>query len=177
MGKISRNSGNLIMCIGEIVIGVLLLIDPTGFTSGIIILLGVLLAAAGIKSVVGYFRTDPEAAAQQSALAKGLFLAGAGLFCIFRSDWFIAAFPLLTVFYGVLILLSGISKVQWAVDLFRLKQPYWYVTLIGAVLSLAFGAIVLVNPFASTAALWVFIAVSLIVEAVADILSFFLGRR
>ena len=177
MSKINRNFGNLIMCLGEIVIGVLLLIDPVGFTNGIIIMIGILLAVAGVKNIISYFRADPETASQQSTLTKGLLLAGGGLFCIIKSDWFFVAFPLLTVLYGVLILVSGISKIQWAIDMLRQKQKYWYVTLIGAILSLVFAAIVLANPFASTAALWTFIAISLIVEAVADILSFFLGLK
>jgi len=77
----------------------------------------------------------------------------------------------------VLILLSAISKLQWAVDLLRKRQRYWFVTLIGALLSLVFAVIVLANPFAATATLWMFVAISLIVEAVADIVSFIFGRK
>ncbi len=177
MSKVSRNAGNLIMCLAEIVIGVLLLIDPVGFTNTIIILLGVLLAIVGVKNIITYFRTDPETAVWQNSLASGLLLTGGGLFCIFKSEWFFAAFPLLTVFYGVLILLSGISKIQWAVDLLRSKQKYWFVALLGAILSIVFAVIILRNPFTSTAALWMFIGISLIVEAVADVLSFIFGRK
>ena len=76
----------------------------------------------------------------------------------------------------MLILISGINKIQWAVDMLRQKQKYWFVALIGAALSLVFAALVLANPFSSTAALWIFIAVSLIIEAVVDILAFIFGR-
>lgn len=113
----------------------------------------------------------------KNSLAKGLLFAGSGLFCIFKSEWFFAAFPLLSTFYGVLILLSAISKLQWAVDLLRNRQRYWFVTLIGAILSLVFAIIVLTNPFATTATLWMFVAISLIVEAITDVLSFFFGRK
>jgi len=82
-----------------------------------------------------------------------------------------------TVFYGVLILVSGISKVQWAVDMLRQKQKYWFIALIGAVLSLVFAVLVLANPFSSTVVLWTFIAVSLIIEAIVDILAFIFGRK
>jgi len=51
------------------------------------------------------------------------------------------------------------------------------VALIGAVLTLVFALLILANPFASTAFLWTFIAISLIVEAVLDILAFTFGRK
>lgn len=91
--------------------------------------------------------------------------------------WFITTFPIFTVFYGVIILVSGISKVQWSVDMFRKKQKYWYVAMMGAVLSLLFAVLILTDPFTSTAVLWTFIAVSLIIEAVVDVLTFIFSRR
>ena len=96
---------------------------------------------------------------------------------MFRSNWFIVTFPLLTVIYGVLTLLGGINKIQWAIDMLRAKQKYWFVAIISAVLTLVFSALILANPFASTAVLWTFIAVTLIVEAVIDIVAFILGRK
>lgn len=177
MTKINRNVGNLLMCIAEILIGILLLIDPVGFTAGILVVLGVVITILGIGSLVAYFRADPVEAAQKSGLAKGLLLVLLGLFCVFRFEWFIAAFPLLTAIYGILTLALGISKVQWAVDMLRLKQKYWFVAVIGAVLTLLFAALILANPFASTAILWTFIAVTLIVEAAIDILTFIFGKR
>ena len=38
-----------------------------------------------------------------------------------RWKWFLAAFPVLTVVYGSIILLTGIRKIQLAVDMARLK--------------------------------------------------------
>jgi len=169
--------GNILSCLAEIIIGILLLINPVGFTAGIIMTLGVVLAVMGVSSVVGYFRAEPEDAAQSSGLMKGLLLVGGAFVCLFKTQWLIAAFPLITVFYGVIILITGISKLQWAVDLLRLKQKYWFVALIGALLSIIFAAVILMNPFASTGILWTFIAISLIVEAVMDILTFIFGRK
>jgi len=177
MSKANRNAGNILTCIAEIIIGILLLINPVGFTAGIIMTLGIVLAIMGISSIVGYFRTVPEEAAQGSGLMKGLLLIGSAFVCLFKTQWLIAAFPLITVFYGVMILIVGISKLQWAVDLLRLKQKYWYVALIGAILSVIFAAVILMNPFASTGVLWAFIAVSLIVEAIMDILTFIFGKK
>lgn len=169
--------GSLLMCIIEVLVGVLLLINPVGFTTGIIIILGVLLTIVGIGSVIGYFRAQPEEAAQEGGLAKGLLFISGGCVCMFKSGWFLAAFPLITVFYGILIFISGIGKIQWAVDMLRQKQKYWFLALISAALSMVFAVLILSNPFSSTAVLWTFIAVSLIVEAVMDILTFIFGKK
>lgn len=177
MSKMKRNTANLLMCLTEIIIGILLLIDPVDFTSGIIITLGILMAILGLGSIVGYFRTDPEEAAGKSGLSKGLVFGTVAFVCIFKTGWFMAAFPLISVFYGILIWVSGIHKIQWAVDMLRQKQKYWFVALIGAILSLIFAAFVLANPFSSTVALWTFIAMSLILEGVVDILAFIFGRK
>ena len=175
--SIDRNAMNLIVCIGEILIGALLLINPIGFTSAVLIALGVVLVALGAIRLVGYFRSDPEAAAQGGGLVTGLLFMLAGLFCIFRWEWFVVTFLILRVVYGVVRLAEGVHKLQWAVDALRLGQRYWYIAIIGAALTLIFGALIVFNPFTTTTVLWTFIAVSLIVEAVLDILSFVLGKR
>lgn len=176
MEKINRNTGNLLMCILEALIGILLLVNPVGFTSGIIILLGIVLTATGALHLITYFRSDPYDAAQGNSFAKGMLLAASGLFCVFRSHWFIVTFPVLTVLYGVLTLVAGISKIQWSLDLFRTKQKYWYVAAVGAVLTLVFASLILTNPFVSTAVLWTFIAVSLLIESVIDVATLFLEK-
>ncbi len=177
MSKVDKGMGNILTCIAEIIIGILLLINPVGFTAGIIMTLGIILAVMGISNIVGYFRAAAEEAAQGSGLVKGLLLVGGAFVCLFKTQWLIAAFPLITVFYGILILITGISKLQLGVDLLRLKQKYWYVALIGAVLSVIFAAVILMNPFTSTGVLWTFIAISLIVEAIMDILTFIFGKK
>ena len=96
---------------------------------------------------------------------------------MFRSDWFILTFPLLTVLYGVMALVCGICKVQWAADMLRSKQKYWYVGAIAAFLTIVFACLILANPFAATATLWTFVGVTMIVEAAADCAAFFLGRK
>ncbi len=177
MSKVDRNMGNVLACIVEIIIGILLLINPVGFTAGIIMTLGITLAVIGISNIIGYFRAAPEEAAQGNGLVKGLLLVGGTFVCLFKTQWLIAAFPLITVFYGIIILITGINKLQCAIDLLRLKEKHWYVALIGAALSVVFAVVILMNPFTSTGVLWTFIAISLIVEAIMDILTFIFGKK
>lgn len=177
MIKPNRRAENLLIGIAEIIIGILLLIDPIGFTSGIIIALGAVFACLGVFSLINYFRTAPDIASEKHGLTKGLLYTALGLFCMLRSEWFIITFPLLTVLYGILTLAAGIGKIQWAVDMLRTKQKYWFVAVIGAALTIIFAILILTNPFSSTAILWTFIAVTLIVESVVDIIAYILGGK
>ena len=97
MKTIKENTLGFIVCLFEIIVGILLLVSPIGFTSGIIITAGILLCILGIKSVIKYFRTNISEAIKGQQLFKGAVFLIAGLFCIIKSNWFVATFPLLTV--------------------------------------------------------------------------------
>lgn len=176
MKKMGKTAGGILGSVCEIVVGVLLLVNPTGFTVGIIIALGVLLSVLGVLGVVRYFRTEPVRAALEQQLIRGLLMLLLGLFCIFNARWFIATFPVLTMLYGVGLLVVGVAKVQWTVDILRVKAGRWYLPGISALVTLVCAAVILLNPFASTVALWVFIGVALIVEAVVDLLAILWDR-
>ena len=135
---LKRNFGGAIMSVAEIIIGILLLINPVGFTSGIITAFGILLMIMGLGSTIKYFRAEPEEAAAGQILVKGLVLLLAGAFCAFNSHWFLATFPVLTLIYGVMILITGITKLQWIVDMIRMKRSKWYWGAISAVVSPGF---------------------------------------
>ncbi len=163
-------SGSIITCILEIVVGVLLLINPVGFTSGIIIGAGVLMVLAGTVSVVRYFIADPVLAAQKQLLFKGLLALMAGVAFITQYDWFLSAFPLLTVLYAVVMLILAAAKLQKMADMRRLNLPHWYMPGISAALAAILAAIILINPFGAAVAVWTFVAISLIAEAILEII-------
>ena len=164
-------SGSIITCILEIVVGVLLLINPVGFTSGIIIGAGVMMCLAGAVSIVRYFMSKPDVAAQKQLLFKGLLALLAGAACITKYDWFIGAFPLLTVLYAIAMLVLAAAKLQKMADLKRMSMPRWYLPGISAALAAVLAAIILINPFSAVTAVWTFVAISLIAEAIVEIIT------
>lgn len=171
MKTIKENMNGILVCLFELVVGILLLISPVTFTSGIIMAFGVVMLVAGLGSVIKYFRTDPVEAAQGQILVRGLIVLLVGGFCAFKSDWFVATFPILTLLYGVAILLSGLAKIQWTVDMLRLKKKNWNLAAISAATSIVFSLVIIGNPFSSTTILWMFTGISLIVEAVFDVVA------
>lgn len=173
----SIHAGTVIFSLCEIVIGILLLINPVGFTRGIVAALGVILVIAGVVCLVRYFKADPVEAALEQNLTRGLIACVIGVFCIVKNEWFVVTFPVLTVIYGVIMLVAGIEKIQWTVDLLRAGVRKWLWVALDAVLTILCAAIILFNPFSTTAVLWTFVAIALIVEAVADILVAIFAKR
>lgn len=159
------------LSIMEILVGILLLINPVGLTTWIITIAGVILTLTGIFKIIGYFRLPAEEAALRKSLAFGILAVLAGLWCVFQSNWFIALFPLLTTLYGVIVLISGVTKVQWLADMIRLKKRRWGWMALSAAITIICAVIILRHPFTAAATLWMFIGLTMIVEAVIDILS------
>lgn len=167
----------ILLCIAEAAVGILLLLHPVRFTTAIITVVGAALIVGGILNVVRYFKSSPEEAALGGLLGRGLISLAAGAFCAFNPQWFLAAFPVVAILYGVLVLLAGLTKVQFALDLFRLKVRMWWWSALSAVLSILCALIIIRNPFSSMAVLWWFAGISLIVEAVFDLVALLMGRR
>lgn len=166
--QLKDNLSGVLTCLFEILVGVLLLVNPAAFTAAIIVIAGILLMITGVINILKYFKTAPEEAAKSQTMTKGLFALVAGCFCTFQSEWFIATFPIITLIYGVVIFLTGLSKVQWTIDALRLKKNKWFLIAISALLSLICGILIIQKPFSSTAALWIFAGVSLIAESALD---------
>ena len=177
MKSLKRNVGGMITCLFEVLVGILLLINPIGFTSGIIIVCGIVLLAAGILCIFHYFRKNALEAAKSQNLFKGLVCILAGGFCILKSSWILATFPMISVLYGIGVLLIGLGKVQWAVDMLRIKDKRWLLAALAAVISIVCGVIILNNPFSTIAALWMFTGIALIVDAFFDLFALLYTKK
>ena len=77
----------------------------------------------------------------------------------------------------MVILVTGITKLQWTIDIIRMKRSKWFWMAISAAISILCGITVITNPFSTTAVLWMFIGISLIVDAVFDMIGGILGNR
>ncbi|MDE6030858.1 MAG: DUF308 domain-containing protein [Oscillospiraceae bacterium] len=178
MSRLNFAMGKLILLLFEAAVGIVLLVNPIGFATVFITVVGVLLAAVGLMFILQYFRSEPLEAQKSQGLLKGGSALLVGLFCALNTQWFINAFPFLTVIHGIVILFTGIIRVQWTVDMLRLKLKRWYIAAGGAVVSIVLAVIIFINPFGVTEAIWMFIGISFLVDAVADLaILIFSGRR
>lgn len=161
--------GILMICLFEILVGILLLINPVRFTTGIIFGAGVLLLLGGAYSILRYFLVNPELAAQKQLMFRGLLCLMAGLVCTTQYEWFLTAFPLLTVLYAGWMLILAASKLQLMADQKRKGAARWYMPGISALAAAVLASVILLNPFGAVNAVWTFAGISLIAEAALDL--------
>lgn len=176
---LKQNVNFLAVCLLEIIVGVLLVIDAKSFTSAVIVIGGIALMAAGLYSSVRYFKEDAATAAQGQLLMIGLLLLLFGAFCVFKSGWFVDTLRIFTAIYGVVILALGFCKAQISIDMFRLKIKRWYLFFVSAILSVACSLVVFFNPFGEDALdkLWIFTGAALLVLALLDVVCMFLVKH
>lgn len=177
MNSLEKNVNGIILCLFEIIVGIILMINPVEFTTWIIMLAGIVLIAIGVVNVVKYFRTNAKEACLEQTLTKGLLSLISGGFCLFEAQWFVITFPVLTIVFGIAILVTGIGKIQLSVDMIRFKNKKWFLAVINAVVSVVCAVVILKSPFASTTVLWMFTGASLIAEGLLDIVTMIVGKK
>ena len=99
---------------------------------------------------------------------QGAVLIAGGIF-IFIKPEFLAGF--IVTIIGIIMLADGVLKIQYAVDLLRIKGQGWWIILLTAIIMAVAGIVVLFNPFASAVALMTFAGIFLIADGIADIVS------
>lgn len=159
-----------------LVVGILLLVNPSTFGTLLIRVFGALLAVAGLYRIIRYFRTPALMAAEGSDFFTGLLALCVGGVCAIWAESFTTVFPVLAVFYGLVQILLGFLKLQRTVDALRLGQRSWYVAALSAVVSLVFGFIIVLNPNMALMSVWTFTGITLILEAIFDIVALFMVR-
>ena len=147
MKALKENFSIILIGIAELVVGILLIIDPKKFTDGIIITLGLALNVLGVLAIIKYFRSKPEEAVLGQQLFKGLMCISIGLFCVLNFSWFTKYSEIMSLLYGAALFLIGLSKIQWASDILRLKKGSCLYPALGAALSIILGIIIIANPF------------------------------
>ena len=185
MEKFKKILPAILMILFELVVGILLFINPQGFTLAVFIIFGSVLMLSALILLLRYLKDSKRAAAEPTGLFRASKLT---LFCAIVTFVFGAVFAfgssmlygftgLLIIFYGAVMVIKGLFKVS---DYFSLKKEGYGVTalqLIIGILSVLLGGLIIFNPFGALEAVFMIAAIYLIVEAVFDIVALILSVR
>ena len=153
----------LITGITLLVLGILFLIFPVNSVRIICYVAGALLIVFGAVKLVLYFVKG------MIETGNGLILGGAliciGAMLIIKQG---LLQELITMLFGFVLLIGGLSYLQRAICEIRRKNLIWIVYILFAAAFLALGIVVFVNPF-SDRALGIFIGISLLFEGICDL--------
>ena len=167
MGK--KLKWNLVlMSILYLGLGIFLLLVPgTALNIVCYALGGVVLACAAVQ-LIRYFAVERGVFQSQLTLISGLVCLGLGAFLIIRSDIVMRILPIV---FGLFVIFDSLGRIQNALELRRCEYPSWKGFLLLAVLSIALGVIMIVDPFGTMETLVMAIGVILIVEGSLNLLS------
>ncbi len=171
MKKFLKNANSGIICLIEIIVGVLLLIDHSSFISIIMIIAGAFIGISGIISLIKYFVAKPEEA-EKGGLTGALVSLSIGVFLIVYNNFTEKLIDYVAIFIGAVILYTGYQKLEKAVEKVRNKQ-YFIVSLISALITILVAILIVFNVVKNI--VWIFIGVSLIVEAAIDLADMIVG--
>lgn len=173
---IRKISVTLALAVLELALGILILCNPVGLSSMIIVTAGILLALIGAYHLYQYIRLSREEAAKTWKLASGTGSLVLGITAIANHHWMVQILGTLTALYAVLVLVFAFMKLQIAVDAARCSRKCWYLMAVSVLLSAVLAVLLLLNPFAENV-VWVFTGIALIVIAVLDGVYFALGKK
>ena len=154
--------------LATLVLGIFLIIFPEKSADIVCICTGAILGIWGLVRLIAYFASGKVESFGSFGLVQGAALLGIGILFVINPG-ILKTF--LTAALGIILIVSGVMKLQYAVDLLRLKAKFWYLSLLGAVISITLGAVVFFNPFSTAKWLMIFIGIALVVNALWDIVS------
>ncbi len=158
-----------------IVLGVMALALPEAMEKILGYMIGVVLIVGGAVSMIAYLIRDAHQNYYHNDFLHGLIGIAAGILVLAKIEVVIG---LISFLLGVLVLISGCSKLQDVIDMKRLECGNWIVMLIFAVINVVFGILLICNPFSWTTLLFRFIGAGLIFSGIIDCVStfYFAGR-
>ena len=160
-------TGGIILSVLIILLGLLLVVFPTGSIEFVSMIIGIGMLVWGIGKLIGFF-AGRDIIAVRFDLAGGLMLTLLGTVILFNPAG-MAGFVLSIT--GIAILVDSIFKIQSALAAKREGMPRWQVVLIPAIIACVGGVLIVFNPFGAARLLVRVIGVSVIVSGITNLIS------
>jgi len=173
--KNSLISGMALLAAISILLGLVLLIFPKVSQNIIIYTFGGILCVLGIANIIVYFQKDIKEGLIGKNFAFGILAFAAGVFIIARPMFLI---NIITLIFGVVVIIGGAYKIQIAMDLLRMNNKKWYFFLVFAIIMITLGILILIDVFnGNTTALMRFCGICLVAEGVLDFITVIFFKR
>lgn len=156
----------LVSAVAAVIIGLIFILAPSVSSQMICYFIGGVLCAVGAYNLISYFIVRRKEQFTHGLVGSTALLA-AGIFVFVRASFII---ELLAVIIGIVMLIDGVAKLEYAIDLKRLGKEKSWALLIPAVLVFALGLFIVFFPGSGD---WfmIFIGVVLIFDGLSDLFS------
>ena len=151
-----------------ILLGIVALLIPETMQKTLGYLIGIVLIVAGAVSMICYLLRDARDNYYHNEFVFGLVGIVLGVAVLYKVEVIISLIPFIL---GILVLFSGCSKLQDAIDLKRLSYGCWVGMLVVAVINIILGVVLICNPFQAAVLLFRVLGVGLILSGASDCFS------
>ena len=151
-----------------ILLGIVALVIPETMQKTLGYLIGIVLIVAGLISIICYLLRDARENYYHNEFVFGILGIVLGAVVLYKVEIVISLIPFIL---GVLVLCSGCSKLQDAIDLKRLGYGSWLGLLIVAAINIILGVVLIYNPFKAAILLFRVLGVVLILSGAGDCFS------
>ena len=153
----------LITALITIVVGIVFLIEPENSSNILCLVIGISFVVLGAALLVRYFASGFLFGSTH--LIMSVILLVIGIFSLSRPNAFKG---IITVVFGIFLILDGLLKVKDGVDCCRAHVKGWWLLFVVSALSIILGSLVMFGSFDS---IMIFAGISLIVDGVCDIIT------
>lgn len=156
-----------------IAIGLFLFFQPKATISIIAWTIGGIIIISGGLAIARYIR-NKNTTSFNFDLAFGIITIIAGIMVILNPEALASLFPLIL---GVWIIISSATKLQYAFTLKAINNPSWLSTLIVALIMMAWGILLILNPFKGAIAITQIIGLFIVVYAILDVIETYILKK
>lgn len=158
--------GSIVLSTCLIILSLFLIFKPEISLTVMFIVLGIFLLVIGIMHTVSYFSSPKEFKALSFELVEGIVYSIVGLVLIFNPNIIKAFLPIII---GCWMIINSIVRFQLSFNLKSSDSPTWGIMLILSFFTLLLGVIMVINPFASMAALTMICGIMLLISEIVNI--------
>ena len=134
----------IVMAVAYVVFGLSLLIKPELSTTVICYAIGAVCVIYAVANLIKYFTGSMNRMYIEPDFVLSVIICVFGIVTIVRPSVIISILPFIV---GIVLVFSGLIKVQDGINLKRFYYDRWFLVLGFAVISVILGIVVLLNPF------------------------------
>lgn len=158
-----------------IILGIVMIVFPETTMKTFCLVLGIIGVVLGMINLVSYFSRNVMDSVYRYDFAGGIVMILAGIVFIVKMDRIIELIPIIL---GVLIIASGLIKLQHSIDLKRIEYSGWVYVLVFSLLCLSVGTVCVLQPDFIASTLVVILGISFLFCGITDLVTLvFLSKR
>ena len=160
----SIRSNMLLTNIILLVVGLSFVIWPDKASDMFVRVLGGILIACAVFEIGKFLIEKKKGMGDIVTIIGGIIVGAVGVFFMIDPAWLVGMMGLV---FGIIVILIGLLHLHQSLFIIKAVRPMWWISLIISFCVIILGILICTNPFGLVNGIFVFIGITLIIEAVA----------